>query len=222
MAELICLQHISKIYNKGKNEVRALDDISLSIPAGRFVAITGASGSGKSTLMHILGCLDTPDHGSYFLAGADMRKQSSYTLSRIRRQKIGFVFQRFHLIPTLTARENVQLPLVYAGIPARRRAAPAEQALRLVGLDQRMDHRPNQLSGGQQQRVAIARALINDPPVLLADEPTGNLDSNTGEQILDILQQLNRRGKTIILITHDPRVADAAETRVLLQDGKIV
>ena len=222
MAELICLQHISKIYNKGKNEVRALDDISLSIPAGRFVAITGASGSGKSTLMHILGCLDTPDHGSYFLAGADMRKQSSYTLSRIRRQKIGFVFQRFHLIPTLTARENVQLPLVYAGIPARRRAAPAEQALRLVGLDQRMDHRPNQLSGGQQQRVAIARALINDPPVLLADEPTGNLDSNTGEQILDILQQLHRRGKTIILITHDPRVADAAETRVLLQDGKIV
>ena len=222
MAELICLQHISKIYNKGKNEVRALDDISLSIPAGRFVAITGASGSGKSTLMHILGCLDTPDHGSYFLAGADMRKQSSYTLSRIRRQKIGFVFQRFHLIPTLTARENVQLPLVYAGIPERRRTAPAEQALRLVGLDQRMDHRPNQLSGGQQQRVAIARALINDPPVLLADEPTGNLDSNTGEQILDILQQLHRRGKTIILITHDPRVADAAETRVLLQDGKIV
>ena len=151
-----------------------------------------------------------------------MRKQSSYTLSRIRRQKIGFVFQRFHLIPTLTARENVQLPLVYAGIPARRRTAPAAQALRLVGLDQRMDHRPNQLSGGQQQRVAIARALINDPPVLLADEPTGNLDSNTGEQILDILQQLHRRGKTIILITHDPRVADAAETRVLLQDGKIV
>ena len=218
---VIRLTEVSRIYNPGENEVRALDRVSLQIDPGEFVAIVGSSGSGKSTLMNILGCLDLPDSGRYELDGQNTASLCDRELSRIRRQEIGFIFQSFHLIPTLTALENVELPLLYKKIDAAERKRRSLAALQTVGLSSRIHHRPNQMSGGQQQRVAVARAVAGDPRVILADEPTGNLDSKMGEEILELLLELSRRGRTVVLITHDPVIAQRAERVVTVRDGKI-
>lgn len=221
MDSLIHIEHIMKIYNPGENEVRALDDVSLSINTGEFVAIIGQSGSGKSTLMNMLGCLDTPTSGTYILSGQDVSSLSDNALSEIRNQQIGFIFQGFNLISNLTALENVALPLIYRGLPAAERQQLAYDALKIVGLEHRLKHKPAEMSGGQQQRVAIARAIAAKPPVILADEPTGNLDSSSTKEIMKILHELHETGRTIILITHDDQIAANAKRVVRIMDGKI-
>ena len=218
---LIEMENICKTYRAGEHTVEALQNISLSVEAGEFVAVVGSSGSGKSTLMNLLGCLDLPDSGSYFLDGVDIPIQDEPDLCRIRNRKIGFIFQHLHLIPTLTAAENIELPLSYRGIPRAERKRLAAEALDKMGLLSRASHRPAQLSGGQQQRVAIARAIAARPPLILADEPTGNLDSATGREVMDTLLALNGEGHTIILITHDPGVAAMAGRIVRIQDGRM-
>jgi len=223
-AEHVCeLRGIKKIYYKpdGSVLVEALRGVDLAIPTGQYVAIMGPSGSGKSTLMNILGCLDQPSEGNYFLDGTDIAHMSDEELSRYRGRKIGFVFQAFNLISQLTIAKNVEVPLFYQQIPTIRRVAAARAALERVGLGDRMEHRPSELSGGQQQRAAIARALVTDPVVLMADEPTGNLDSATGKAILSIFDELHRKGMTIIVVTHDPSVADRTQRVVRLRDGLV-
>jgi putative ABC transport system ATP-binding protein len=219
---LIDLDHVSKIYGASSNEVRALDDVSLSIAAGEFVAIMGASGSGKSTLMNVIGCLDRPTGGSYKLAGRTIGGLSPDELAQIRNRTNGFVFQSFNLLPRTSARENVELPLLYADVPARERSARAVAALARVGLDSRADHTPGQLSGGQQQRVAIARALVNHPQLLLADEPTGQLDSRTSMELMHVLQDLTHEGITIVLVTHEPDIGACCARLITMRDGKII
>jgi len=222
MEEIIRLEHISKIYHPGENEIRALSDVSLTIHKGEFVAIVGQSGSGKSTLMNLLGCLDTPSEGAYILEGSDVSTLSDHQLSAIRNRQIGFIFQGFNLIPSLTALENVELPLIYRGIGREERRRTARESLERVGLGNRIRHRPAEMSGGQQQRVAIARATAAHPPILLADEPTGNLDSASGADVMEILRSLNRDGHTVILITHDSGIAATIDRVVHIQDGQIV
>ena len=221
MSALVEIRDISKIYNPGENEVRALDHISLTIQKGEFVAIIGQSGSGKSTLMNMIGCLDVPTEGTYILNGQNVSKLSDNELSDIRNQEIGFIFQGFNLIANLTAQENVELPLIYRGVPKKERHELSAAALKKVGLAHRMDHRPSEMSGGQQQRVAIARAIAQAPPVILADEPTGNLDSASSMEILDILKQLHAENRTVILITHDNDIAKQAKRVIRIKDGKI-
>jgi putative ABC transport system ATP-binding protein len=218
---LIELRDIRRIYRMGTHEVRALDGITLDIHQGDYASIVGPSGSGKSTLMHLLGCLDTPSSGTLIIDGVDVSRASATQLARIRNQKIGFVFQSFNLLPKLNVLENVELPLVYAGISGGTRRKKALAALEAVGLADRIKHRPNELSGGQNQRVAIARALVNDPKLLLADEPTGALDSATGEQIMSLFRELNARGNTVLIVTHDPDIAAETKRRIHIRDGKI-
>ena len=222
IGNLITISNIYKIYNKGENEVHALDGVSLSIDEGEFVAIVGQSGSGKSTLMNILGCLDTPTMGEYYLDGENVAGLNEKRLTQIRNCELGFVFQGFNLISGLDALENVELPLLYRGIPKSGRRALAQEALSKVGLTDRERHKPDQMRGGQQQRVAIARAIAAKPPVILADEPTGNLDSKSGAAVMQILNSLNEEGKTIVLITHDEKIAASAGRVVQIQDGRIV
>lgn len=210
-----------KIYNPGENEVRALDHVSLTIYQGEFVGIIGHSGSGKSTLMNMLGCLDVPTSGSYFLNGKDVSHMSDDELSDIRNVEIGFIFQGFNLIPNLTAQENVELPLIYRGVGKKEREALARESLEMVGLAHRMDHKPSEMSGGQQQRVAIARAIAAKPPVILADEPTGNLDSRSTQEIMNILKDLHKDGRTVILITHDDEIAAQVRRVIRIKDGKV-
>jgi putative ABC transport system ATP-binding protein len=220
---LIRIEDIYKIYAEGlESEVRALDGISLNIDYGEYVSIIGTSGSGKSTLMNILGCLDIPSRGNYFLDDINVRELSDNEQSHIRSLKVGFVFQGYNLIPTLTAYENVELPLIYQGMPAARRRELAMEALERVEMNTRMLHRPSELSGGQQQRVAIARAIAARAPIIMADEPTGALDTKTGAQIMDTLAELNKSGSTIILITHDPIVSRRANRIVRLSDGRVI
>jgi putative ABC transport system ATP-binding protein len=214
------VRDVTKHYRMGTEVVRALDGVSVAIRRGEYVAIMGASGSGKSTLLNILGCLDLPTSGRYFLGGQDVAALSQSALALVRGRRVGFVFQTFELLPRATALKNVELPLVYARVPRRRDRAV--EALRRVGLGDRMDHRPNQLSGGQRQRVAVARALAQQPDILLADEPTGNLDSKTGQEILALFEQLNREGQTIVIVTHDPAIAQRCRRIVRISDGKIV
>lgn len=222
METLIRVLDMCKIYNPGENEVRALDHVSLEINRGEFVAIIGHSGSGKSTLMNMLGCLDVPTSGSYYLNGKDVSMMKDNQLSEIRNQEIGFIFQGFNLIANLNAIENVELPLIYRGIGKGERHRLAEEALKKVGLEKRMGHKPSEMSGGQQQRVAIARAIAAEPPVILADEPTGNLDSASTQEIMEILKGLHRAGRSVILITHDNEIADQAKRVVRILDGRIV
>ena len=221
MDAVISLSHIGKVYRMGDTQVAALTDVNLNVRRGEFMAVVGPSGSGKSTLMHIMGCLDRPSAGTYRLDGRSVETLREDELALVRGRKIGFVFQGFHLLPRLTALENVELPLRIAGVSGRERRERAAAALSRVGLDARMRHRPSQLSGGQQQRVAIARALAADPPVLLADEPTGNLDSRASREVMDLLCALNAQGRTVVLITHDPAVAARAGRRVQVTDGRI-
>jgi putative ABC transport system ATP-binding protein len=218
---LVELRGITKIYRLGGEEIRALDGVSLDIQEAEFCSIIGPSGSGKSTLMHILGCLDSPTGGTHKLDGLEIQNASARQLATIRNQKIGFVFQFFNLLPKLNVLQNVELPMVYSGLNARQRRDRAMAALKQVNLENRSKHRPSQLSGGQQQRVAIARALVNDPRIIFADEPTGNLDSNTGEMILEMFRQFHREGRTIILVTHDPEIAAVTPRRIEIRDGKI-
>jgi putative ABC transport system ATP-binding protein len=218
---LVEVRNISKVYRLGGEVIRALDDVSLDIEAGQFMSIIGPSGSGKSTLMHILGCLDTPTDGTIRLDGTMIQNASPRELAALRNRKIGFVFQFFNLLPKLSVLQNVELPMVYAGVSGRERRARAMEALRLVEMENRARHRPSQLSGGQQQRTAIARALVNNPRMLFADEPTGNLDSHTGEVILQLFRSLSQKGRTIILVTHDPEIAAVTPRRIEIRDGKI-
>ncbi|HNT34236.1 MAG TPA: ABC transporter ATP-binding protein [bacterium] len=217
---IIEMRDLRKTYQLGATTVCALDGVDIEVAEAEMVAITGPSGSGKSTLMHIIGCLDRPDQGEYRLAGEDVSRLSKDRLAGIRNRRIGFVFQSFNLLPRLSALENVEMPLLYAG--RRDARARAGEALETVGLSDRMAHEPNQLSGGQRQRVAIARALVTDPAILLADEPTGNLDSNTGKEILAMFQQLNAQGRTIVVVTHDQNVARHCSRQIRLRDGKVV
>ncbi len=221
MNSLITIKDMCKIYNPGENEVRALDHINLTINRGEFVAIIGQSGSGKSTLMNMLGCLDVPTSGDYYLNGADVAVLLDDDLSDIRNKEIGFIFQGFNLIAGLTALENVELPLMYRGISKAKREKLAITALTKVGLDKRMTHKPAEMSGGQQQRVAIARAIAQAPPIILADEPTGNLDSHSTQEIMDILSELYQEGCTVILITHNNEIASQAKRVVKIKDGQI-
>ena len=222
MSALVEIRDIHKIYNPGENEVRALDGVSLTIGEKEFVAIIGHSGSGKSTLMNMLGCLDVPTSGSYFLHGQDVSHMTDDELSDIRNKEIGFIFQGFNLIPNLTALENVELPLIYRGVAKKDRIQLSEAALDKVGLEKRKTHKPAEMSGGQQQRVAIARAIAQAPPVILADEPTGTLDSASTREIMEILKELHREGRTVILITHDNDIAAQAKRVIKIMDGKIV
>ncbi len=221
MEPLIRVEDMCKVYNPGENEVHALDHVNLQIQPGEFVAIIGQSGSGKSTFMNMLGCLDVPTSGRYYLNGTDVSTMGDNELSVIRNREIGFIFQGFNLISNLTAVENVELPLIYRGIDRKTRHKLATDALKMVGLEKRMSHRPNEMSGGQQQRVAIARAIAAKPPVILADEPTGNLDSASSREILEILKNMHRDGRTVILITHDNGIAAQAKRVVRIMDGKI-
>jgi len=220
---LICINNVYKIYNEGfENEVRALDGLNIRISQGEYVAIVGASGSGKTTLMNILGCLDQPTYGEYVLDGELVSALPDRKLARIRNRQIGFIFQGFNLLPSLNALENVELPLMYQGIRGARRRDMAEQALERVGLESRARHKPGEMSGGQQQRVAIARAIATNPPVIMADEPTGNLDSRTGLHVVEILDTLHADGATILLITHDSNVSAMARRQIRLSDGRVV
>jgi putative ABC transport system ATP-binding protein len=219
---VIDAENLSRSYRLGNTRVPALRGVSLRIAAGEFVALMGASGSGKSTLLHLLGCLDRPDAGRYRLAGEDISALAPDAWARVRNRRIGFVFQAFNLLPRLSALENVALPLLYAGLDARRAQARAAESLSYVGLERRMLHRPTQLSGGERQRVAIARALVNDPAVVLADEPTGSLDSVTGAEILRLLAQLPAAGRTLVLVTHDAQIAAHAARILHLHDGQLV
>lgn len=221
MQNVIEMKNISKVYKTGGGTVRALDGIDLCVQEGAFLGITGSSGSGKSTLMNVIGCLDTPSGGQYYFCGKEVSALPDRALSVIRNRQIGFVFQSFCLLEGFTALENVELPLVYGGVRPKQRRELAIEALRAVGLEERMQHMPGQLSGGQQQRVAIARALAGQPPVILADEPTGNLDSASGAQIMDLLYRLHAGGKTIVMITHDQALADTLPRQVVIADGKI-
>ncbi|MBP6333483.1 MAG: ABC transporter ATP-binding protein [Aminivibrio sp.] len=218
---LIDVRDIVKIYRTGDVELRALDGVTFSVDRGEFVSIMGHSGSGKSTMMNILGCLDVPDEGSYSLDGSEVGSLPKDDLAGIRNRKIGFVFQGFNLLPRATALENVELPLIYAGVPGKVRKERSRAALERVGLAERMTHRPSQMSGGQQQRVAIARALVGETPLILADEPTGNLDTKTSEEIMDLFVELNGEGKTIILVTHEPDIAEYSSRTLMFRDGKI-
>lgn len=221
MSALVEIRDMCKIYNPGENEVRALDHVSVTIDEGEFVAIIGHSGSGKSTLMNMLGCLDVPSSGTYMLHGQNVSELDDDELSDIRNREIGFIFQGFNLIPNLTALENVELPLIYRGVGRSKRLELSRIALEKVGLGHRMDHKPAEMSGGQQQRVAIARAIAQAPPVILADEPTGNLDSHSTQEILEILKELHREGRTVILITHDNDIAAQAKRVIKIKDGRI-
>lgn len=222
MEKLIEIRDICKIYNPGENEVRALDHVDLDVYEGELVAIIGHSGSGKSTLMNMLGCLDVPTSGQYFLHGMDVSCLTDNDLSEIRNREIGFIFQGFNLISNLTAVGNVELPLIYRGVGKAERERLAHESLCMVGLEKRMDHKPSQMSGGQQQRVAIARAIAAKPPVILADEPTGNLDSSSTKEIMGILRKLHSEGRTVIIITHDDEIAAQAKRIIRIMDGKIV
>ena len=222
MDELIEIRNMCKIYNPGENEVRALDHVDLQIDRHEFVAIIGQSGSGKSTLMNMLGCLDVPTSGTYYLNGQDVSHLTDYELSDIRNREIGFIFQGFNLIANMKALENVELPLIYRGVPRKEREELSKTALKKVGLEKRMSHKPSEMSGGQQQRVAIARAIAQAPPVILADEPTGNLDSGSTKEIMGILKELHKEGRTVILITHDNEIAARAKRIIRIMDGKIV
>lgn len=219
---MIHIANMTKTYVMGNNTVTALNNVSLDIKAREFVSIVGPSGSGKSTLMNMLGCLDTPTSGTYILDGKEVSKMRDDELANVRNFKIGFVFQRFNLLQKLSAIENVELPLIYQGVRAREARIRAEEALASVGLKERMHHKPNELSGGQQQRVAIARALVTKPPVILADEPTGALDSKTGIEVMGILKDLHAQGNTIVLITHDNSLAQKAQRIIRLSDGEII
>jgi putative ABC transport system ATP-binding protein len=218
---LIELRNVSKFYYLGGEEIRALDDVSLDVEPGEFISIIGPSGSGKSTLMHILGCLDSPTKGSVKLDGVAIENATIRELATIRNKKVGFVFQFFNLLPKLNVLQNVELPMVYAGASGRERREKAMEALTMVDMANRAKHRPLQLSGGQQQRAAIARALVNDPKIIFADEPTGNLDSHTGEAILHLFHNLSLKGRTIALVTHDPEIAAVTPRRIEIRDGKI-
>lgn len=221
MSEIIRTEGIQKFYHLGAETVKAVRGIDLLIQRGEFVAVMGPSGSGKSTFMNVLGCLDTPTAGKYWLNGQLVSELSEDELARVRNREIGFVFQTFNLLPRATCLHNVELPLVYAGVPARERRERAAAKLELVGLADRMDHKPPEISGGQRQRVAVARALVNEPALLLADEPTGNLDSATSTEIMDVLTTLNRDGQTIVLVTHEHDIAEYAKRQVHLRDGVI-
>ena len=219
---IITVDNINKTYKNGSLELQVLKNISFKVDKGEFLAIMGSSGSGKSTMMNILGCLDNQYEGRYILDGIDISKSTENELSEIRNKKIGFIFQSFNLLPRLTALENVELPLVYSSVPKEERHKRANELLEMVGLKERIHHRPNELSGGQRQRVAIARALVNDPSIILADEPTGNLDSKSEEEIIEILQELNRTGKTIVIVTHEPNIGDIAQRKIVFKDGEII
>lgn len=221
MTKLIELKGINKTYKNGDQELRVLKDIDLEVEKGEFVAIMGPSGSGKSTLMNVIGLLDRPTSGDYFLEGQEVGNLSEKKLARVRNEQIGFVFQQFFLLSKLNAFQNVELPLIYAGVHPAKRKEIAEQYLEKVELGSRMHHLPSELSGGQKQRVAIARALVNQPAIVLADEPTGALDTKTGEQIMDLLTKLNQEGKTIIMVTHEPEIAAFAHRRIVIRDGVI-
>ena len=219
---IITVDNINKTYKNGSLELQVLKNISFKVDKGEFLAIMGSSGSGKSTMMNILGCLDNQYEGRYILDGIDISKSTENELSEIRNKKIGFIFQSFNLLPRLTALENVELPLVYSSIPKEKRHKRANELLEMVGLKDRTHHRPNELSGGQRQRVAIARALANNPSIILADEPTGNLDSKSEEEIIEILQKLNKMGKTIVIVTHEPSIGEIAERKIVFKDGEII
>ena len=219
---IITVDNINKTYKNGSLELQVLKNISFKVDKGEFLAIMGSSGSGKSTMMNILGCLDNQYEGRYILDGIDISKSTENELSEIRNKKIRFIFQSFNLLPRLTALENVELPLVYSSIPKEERHKRANELLEMVGLKERIHHRPNELSGGQRQRVAIARALVNDPSIILADEPTGNLDSKSEGEIIEILQKLNKMGKTIVIVTHEPSIGEIAERKIVFKDGEII
>ena len=219
---IITVDNINKTYKNGSLELQVLKNISFKVDKGEFLAIMGSSGSGKSTMMNILGCLDNQYEGRYILDGIDISKSTENELSEIRNKKIGFIFQSFNLLPRLTALENVELPLVYSSIPKEKRHKRANELLEMVGLKDRTHHRPNELSGGQRQRVAIARALVNNPSIILADEPTGNLDSKSEAEIIEILQKLNKMGKTIVIVTHEPSIGEIAERKIVFKDGEII
>ncbi|MFZ0391780.1 MAG: ABC transporter ATP-binding protein [Calditrichia bacterium] len=218
---MIEMKDVWRIYDTGKIKVEALRGVDLSIKKGEFIAIMGPSGSGKSTLMHILGCLDTPSRGSYILDGDNVQNLDDNRLADIRNRKVGFVFQNFNLLPYASAYENVELPLIFMGTATRERQRKVRELFKLVGLENRMDHKPNELSGGQQQRVAIARALVNDPRIILADEPTGNLDSQSEKEIMELFRRLWQEGNTILMITHDESIADIAQKVIHLRDGRV-
>ena len=218
---VIRLEHVSRVYQVGESVVRALDDVSLAIARGEFVAIMGPSGSGKSTMLNVLGCLDTPTSGSYVLDGEPVEKLSEDRLAEVRQKRIGFIFQSYHLVGRMTAARNVELPLIFAEVEPRVRRDKVRVALEAVGLAHRIHHRPDQLSGGERQRVAIARAMVMEPSILLADEPTGNLDTRSGEEIVALLERLNQAGLTVVLVSHDPRVAAHAQRVLHMRDGEI-
>lgn len=218
---LIELKNVTKKYIQGNEEIKALDNVSVTIKKGEFVAIIGASGSGKSTLMNMLGCLDIPTSGEYYLDGVDVMSLKDTQLSYIRNKKIGFIFQGFNLIQGMTAYENVELPLIYRKVSKNKRKELSENALKMVSLSHRISHRPSEMSGGQQQRVAIARAIAASPPIILSDEPTGNLDKRSGREVMDILKNLNKNGITVILITHDYEIAEQAKRKIKISEGRI-
>ena len=216
---IITVDNVNKTYKNGSLELQVLKNISFKVDKGEFLAIMGSSGSGKSTMMNILGCLDNQYEGKYILDGIDISKSTENELSEIRNKKIGFIFQSFNLLPRLTALENVELPLIYSSVPKEERHKRANELLEMVGLKERTHHRPNELSGGQRQRVAIARALVNNPSIILADEPTGNLDSKSEAEIIEILQKLNKMGKTIVIVTHEPNIGEIAQRKIVFKDG---
>lgn len=222
MSAMIEVNNLFKTYGRGETRVHALQGVNISIPQGGFLAVMGPSGSGKTTLMNILGCIDSQTAGDYIFAGTNVKRLSTQSKVYLRNRRIGFIFQSFYLLPSLTARQNIELPMVYSGTPPRERRKKSTELLELTGLASRANHLPSQLSGGQRQRVAIARALVNTPSLILADEPTGNLDSRTGDDIMQMLRTLNRQGATIVLITHEPNIAGFADKLIMLRDGQVV